>query len=196
VTPSPEQTAAAILQLVLGAVFLLSVLPKLRDPSSFVRAVERYGLLPAGAVPATAFAVIAIEVFLAGALLTGSLAGIALPLTILLLVAFLVAVWINLDRGRKVPCGCFGDRSEIISGRVLVRLVLLLIAATLLTILNLVVGVDLRTPGALGLQSTLGIAGLAAFVIIASLWLLSLPELVALAGAARATRATNDQEAV
>jgi hypothetical protein len=106
------------------------------------------GSSPPALPPPTAFAVIAIEVFLAGALLTGSLAGIALPLTILLLVAFLMAVLINLDRGRKVPCGCFGDRSEIISGRVLVRVVLLLTAATLLSILNLVVGVALLTPGA------------------------------------------------
>jgi hypothetical protein len=114
-----------VAQLALGGVFLVSSASKLRDPRRFARGLTEYQVLPAGWANAAAGFVIGLEISLALAHLAGQLLTFALPLGLALLATFGVAVGLNLKRGRALPCHCFGQGSETISGATLVRLALL-----------------------------------------------------------------------
>ena len=165
-------------QLSLGMVFAVSVLPKVRRPGAFVSSVSGYGLVPKQLVRATAFAVVAAEAALAAAFLTGWLVWAAIPLAAALLGCFLAAVAVNLKRGRHVPCGCFGGESERISARSLVRIALLLSAVAVLALTAaapVTVG-TLAGEGASALAYLVLAGGLALFLVLAATWLLSLRE--------------------
>jgi hypothetical protein len=179
----PAVHAAYTLQLGLGAVFLASVVPKLRHPRAATSTVREYRLVPLAVANVAAYALIAVESFLAVALLLGVLVTIALPVAAAMLLAFLAAVGINLRRGRQIPCGCFGNPQEQISTRTVVRLLVLLAGFMLLAAFVAsgvrVVRVDvLISQGLAGLTYALQIASLAAFLGLATLWLLHLPELL------------------
>lgn len=117
----------------LGLVFALAVIPKLRRPLDFARAVVEYRILPAPLAWAFGLVLLPVEALLAVALLAGSGLGIALPGASLMLAVFLAAVGINLGRGRRISCGCLGRGSEEISPRTAVRLSLLLAVSLILT---------------------------------------------------------------
>jgi hypothetical protein len=172
---------AHVLQLALGFVFLLGATSKLRQPSAFARTVGRYRLLPSGLARPAALGLIALESFLAVSLLTGWGLELALPVAVASLLMFSAAVAVNLRRGRQIPCGCFGDSSELLSVRTLVRLSMLLAAAVVLLVLDLAgtpalaVG-QVVAGGWAGLVEALVSAALAAFLLLLGLWLLNLPE--------------------
>lgn len=176
---------AYALQLALGAVFAAAVLPKLRDPRAFAETVAAYELVPRRAAGLVAGAVIGVETFLVVAFLTGWAMWLALPLAALTLLAFVVAVGLNLRRGRQVACGCFGNRAELISGRSLARLALLLAGCAAL-VLTLAAGAspetvgDLADEGASALWYVLDVAGIAAAAVVLCAWALSAPELAAI----------------
>lgn len=168
----------------LGIVFLLSALPKLRRPVAFLHSVVDYQVLPAHAAAVFGAVLIPLELFLAFALLTGLGTNSALPLATVLLI-FLAAIGINLWRGRKIACGCFGNACEPISLRTVARLLLLLTVVLLL--------IAFRSVGLVSLPSALLIVGdramfisllytifLAVFLILLGAWMLNLPELVML----------------
>jgi hypothetical protein len=171
------------LQLSLGIVFLLSVLPKLRHPRTFAQNVVEYKILSTELAYWFGLVLIPLEIFLALAFLTGWLADIALPLAIVMLVVFHVAVGLNLRRGRQIACGCFGDASEQISPRTQVRLFLLLMISLLLLLSRNIGYVWLYTLDAIAanisiLRDLLLTIFLATFLILLANWLLSLPELL------------------
>jgi Methylamine utilisation protein MauE len=176
-----SQLAYAV-QLGLGVVFLLSALPKLRDRKTFARIVARYRLLPRRLARPFALAVIATEAFLAAAFLTGWLLPIALPLAAAVLVLFAAAVALSLRRGRRIPCGCFGGEDESVSARSLARLGTLLAAVVVVATVGPtgVTVTALVREGAPALRYLVGVGGVVAFLFLASLWLLSLPELASL----------------
>lgn len=118
-------------QLALGVVFLVAVVPKLRNPRDFRRTVDSYNVIPQCASWGTAIAVMLAEVLIACALMLGWRVADALILAIMLLVAVSIAVLVNLHRGRRIPCGCFGDPREVISSNTLVRLVVLGVTAVI-----------------------------------------------------------------
>lgn len=174
-------------QLSLGIVFLLSFLPKLRRPFAFAASVVEYKILPTQVAYVFGFALIPLEAFLAIAFLTGWWTDIALPLAAVLLSIFLIAVAINLRRGRSIPCGCLGNTSELISSRTLARLLLLLIVVMFLTAFRSISSsslpilarmmVDLST-----LIYVIQTVFLSIFLILLSAWILNLPELISLGG--------------
>jgi uncharacterized membrane protein YphA (DoxX/SURF4 family) len=91
------------------AIYLLPAgVAKLRDPEGFIQGVRDYGLLPAGTVKYVARTLPLIECAAGVALL----AGIAQPVTglvcALLIAAFITAVTVNLRRGRRIDCNCYG----------------------------------------------------------------------------------------
>lgn len=181
--------AAQAGQLALGVVFLLAAVPKVRRPSVFVQAVRGYDLLPRAVVRPVAYALIAVEAFLAVALITGWAVGIAMPVAIASVLVFMVGVGVNLRRGRRVRCGCFGGAGEVLSARTMARLVLLLAGTTALLVAHIVDGGSAWTlsrlaDGADGLQ----LAGVAAFWLMFGLWLLQLPELTSLLRGPRSDR--------
>lgn len=179
---------AYALQLAVGCVFVLSVLPKLRRPAAFVRTVEGYELLPRLLAPAAAGAVIAVEAALAFCLITGWLLAIALPVAAVTLIGFGVAAAINLRRGRDVVCGCFGSPTERVSGRSVARVLLLLGAVAIAGIFGGVSVGELAGEDD-ALAYVVNMAGVAASLLLASMWLLTLPELrTVLRGAGRDRR--------
>jgi uncharacterized membrane protein YphA (DoxX/SURF4 family) len=95
-------------QLALAAVFVRSGLAKLASPDEFVRAVANYRLLPPLLNGPVARGLPVAEVAAGGLLLLGVGAGPVALLLAILLVAFSVAVAINLSRGRRIECGCRG----------------------------------------------------------------------------------------
>lgn len=92
----------------LGFVFLLAGLSKLSQPQRFARAIANYGLLPRPLVDPVARWLPRLEVAGGTLLLAGMLQiAVSLGLAILLL-SFSLAVSVNLARGRRIDCGCFG----------------------------------------------------------------------------------------
>ena len=183
-----------VLQLALGATFLLAALPKLRRPRAFAQTVRDYGIVPGRGAVAIAPALVLLESFLAVAFLTGWAAGVAVVLAAVALVAFAAAVAFNLRRGRIVSCGCFGDAAEKISGRTLARLALLLGGCVLLIVATTSTGAGFVTIGSLpaGGDETLAtiveLAAGTAALVAAALWLLSARELANVLRAARPRR--------
>jgi len=111
----------------LGVTFLMSSMSKLRHPRAFVLDVLDYRILPPRLARAYGRLLPAAE-FVCGLALvagvwppgTGVLAGA-------LLMSFLVAVAINLARGRTMDCHCFGSHSsEPLGWTTVVRLCVLL----------------------------------------------------------------------
>jgi putative oxidoreductase len=174
---------AGALQLSLGGIFLFTGVAKLLHPFDFMRSVAAYAILPTGLVRLSALGLIMVEGFLALAFLTGWLTEIALPLAAIVLVAFLVAIGINLRRGRRIPCGCLGGASETISPRALGRLLLLLTAVLLLSLTKWG-GSATPKPGEI---YTVDTAFVAAFLVLTATWLLSLPEVITLIRPRRTT---------
>ena len=173
---------ANALQLSLGLVFLLAVVPKLRPSAGFARTVAAYRLFPRALAPTIARAVILLEALLAVALLTGTLLQVALPATLALLLAFAGAVAVNLRRNRRVPCGCFGTDGETISGRSLGRLALLLAAAILVSAAGLAEVAPVSLLALVGgdgpaTSRLLEAGGLSLALLLVGFWALQLPEL-------------------
>ncbi|HKY55672.1 MAG TPA: MauE/DoxX family redox-associated membrane protein [Anaerolineales bacterium] len=170
-------------QISLGIVFLLSVLPKVRGPLTFAQSVVEYQILPAKVAYAFALALIPLEALLAASFLTGWLTDFALPVAAMMLITFLIAVGINLRRGRRISCGCFGNSNEQISSRTSARLLLLLATVLFLIIFGSTQSTPLPNLGMMmtnPLMFTFFVltAILAVFLLLLAIWILSLPDLV------------------
>lgn len=174
------RTAQAV-QLSLGLVFLLAVLPKLRAPQTFARTVAEYRVVPTELAPLLARGLIGVEALLALTLLTGAVIDLSAPLALATVSTFAGAVGINLLRQRKISCGCFGVRSETISGRTLGRLALLVLAAAFLTVTTTVMAVTPVSPGSLAGETVALSLGL----LVAGMWVSHLPEVWSVLGGAR-----------
>jgi hypothetical protein len=177
------QDLAYVLQIALGLVFTASALPKLRDPSAFARTVTQHRLLGPRASTVAAYGVIAVETFLAIALLTGLAVTVALVVAAATVLAFGVATAINLARGLDVSCGCFGESEERISPRSLVRLGLILAAIAALGALlasGEAAATTLADVADQGADYAVASAALAAALIIVALWALHARELTGL----------------
>ncbi len=108
-------------RVVLGASFLIAGVQHVRRRRSFAMHVIQFRVLPARLTGFYAAAVPPLEI--AGGL--GLLLGVApRPSAVglgVLILSFLIAVLINLARGRRIPCGCFSEEERIGPGT-LVRL--------------------------------------------------------------------------
>jgi len=177
---------AYAVQLALGVAFAAAVVPKLRHPRTFADTVAAYELVPRRLVSPVAAVLVLDEAFLAVAFLTGLAVTAAVPLAAATVALFAIAVGVNLWRGREITCGCFGNREELISGRGLARLALLLagcgiLAGALGTGSAAVTVEKLADEGSSSLWYVLDTATVAAAAIVFSTWALTLPELVAVA---------------
>jgi uncharacterized membrane protein YphA (DoxX/SURF4 family) len=97
------------LSLLLGGVFVSAALPKLRHPKGFLLTVLEYRILPEGTSRLYARIVPPFELLAALLLFAGVAVRPAALLLGLLLLSFLIAVGVNLARGRDLDCGCFGS---------------------------------------------------------------------------------------
>ena len=165
-----------VTQLAVGVVFLTSAAVKVGDPRGFARGVSDYQVVwPFLATPLS-FVVISLESWLAVVHLAGWALTIAVPIGIAMLAGFATGVGVNLARGRALPCYCFGRGSEFISGRSLVRLLLLISGEALLLTTN-----RIQYPRQFTRLPELALALFWAIVLLMTgSWLLSFGDLVAL----------------
>lgn len=92
---------------IVGFVFLLAGGAKLPRRNEFERAVRAYGLLPSGFVRPVARALPGVEVALGVLMLLGLGTAPVASFVGVTLLAFSLAVALNLARGRDLDCGCF-----------------------------------------------------------------------------------------
>lgn len=95
-------------QFVLAAFFAVAGFFKISDPPGFAHEIHNYALLPGAAVNALALVLPWLEVVAGIALFLGIARRSAARVLGILLLVFIVALSINLVRGRPVDCGCFG----------------------------------------------------------------------------------------
>jgi hypothetical protein len=99
---------AALLCFILGCIFLISAFPKLRHPKGFILIVLEYRILPPALGRLYARLLPPLECWLALLFFTGTAIRAAGVLAAVLLLSFIVAVSVNLARGRRLDCHCFG----------------------------------------------------------------------------------------
>ena len=97
-----------LLSAALGTGFLVAALPKLRHPRGFVLSVLEYRVLPYRLSWLYARLLPPLECLLALLLLSGTATRSAAIVMALLLLSFIVAIGINMARGREFDCHCFG----------------------------------------------------------------------------------------
>jgi len=94
-------------QIALGLVFVVAALGKVADPPAFAKAIWNYQLFPAWSVHPVAIVLPWLEIFCGLALCLGLWVRAATSWLLALLLAFTVALSINLARHHPVDCGCF-----------------------------------------------------------------------------------------
>jgi putative oxidoreductase len=95
-------------QFVLAAFFVVAGIAKIADPPGFAHEIHNYGLVPGALVNAIALVLPWLEVVTGVALFLGIAKRSAARLLAILLLVFVIALSINLVRGKPVDCGCFG----------------------------------------------------------------------------------------
>ena len=108
-------------RLVVGLVFLLAAVPKLRDPAAFRSSVAAYQILPERLVTPAARLLPPLEVAMGIALLTGVLIIPVSVVAALVLVSFAAAIWYAVERGSKIGCGCGFRRLQTVSRALVAR---------------------------------------------------------------------------
>jgi uncharacterized membrane protein YphA (DoxX/SURF4 family) len=174
---------AYVIQLAVGIVFLAAGISKTFSGRAFTRVVRDYAVLPVAMTISVAGTVILFELFVGISLLSGLVPWIALALAIALVVSFIIAVGVNLLRGRKIACGCFGSSDQISLGT-LVRLIVLLVGCVAVPTL---VGIDpavttwsLLGGGGFSVAYMLDAVLLSVFLVVVVVWLSRLSDLRAL----------------
>jgi uncharacterized membrane protein YphA (DoxX/SURF4 family) len=100
------------LRITLGLLFLVAGLSKAWDRRAFQIAVASFQIVPSRLAPATAVAIVSLELAGGGLLLAGVYEWLGALLLCVLLAAFNVALIVNLLRGRRnLDCQCFGQRT-------------------------------------------------------------------------------------
>jgi uncharacterized membrane protein YphA (DoxX/SURF4 family) len=97
-----------VCRVVLGLVFMVAALPKLADPPGFAKAIWAYGLFPSWSLNPLALGLPWLELFCGLGLCLGLWLRAATTWVAALLLAFSLALAINLVRHHPVDCGCFG----------------------------------------------------------------------------------------
>mgnify|MGYP001140007999 CR=1 FL=1 len=131
-SPAAVNITTMVVRIALGAVFILSSVGKIADPTAFAAIVANYRLLPPALVVPTAVIFPWIEIVCGLALMVGRLEkGAALTVTVMM-VAFIGMHLYNGYRGLNIACGCFSLSAQTPSNIFLntLRNLLLLAAAT------------------------------------------------------------------
>lgn len=119
-----------IARVALAGVAIWAAVEKLRDPSAFVRGLRGYDLMPRRVTSVAAACLIAIEIALGALLITDVAVPFAAAAGTVLFGVLAAAVGIDLIRGVRVPCHCFGaSDTEMLSPFSLARAILLAIAS-------------------------------------------------------------------
>jgi len=120
ISPWPRR-AARLGRFVVGVIFLFAGVVKALHPEGFARQIDAYGWLPSAFTYGAAFLLIAVEFFLAAALLLDARPLAASLGTAGLLLLFIVASGTAWSRGMDIDCGCFGSVVERGPGEVIIE---------------------------------------------------------------------------
>ncbi len=162
-----EATVLLAGRLCLGLFFLISAVGKITHQRNFIAGVVNYRILPVRAARVFGYALPWIECGLALALLLGIALPLTGPATAVLLIAFILAVAVNLRRGHLIECNCHGIAgTKTISGGTLMRNGLLLLLACAVSVTDLHMrGAGLRSSSSSGIRSLLS-SGTEALVVL------------------------------
>ena len=108
----------------LGGIFLISCYHKIVEPAHFAKIIYGYYLFPEGTINLIAIILPFLELFAGIALVLGIYPRSAALIVNAMLLAFIIAISINLIRGHEFDCGCFsfGTTGHIFStAQLLVR---------------------------------------------------------------------------
>ena len=166
-------------RVVLVGVFALAGVSKLRDRAGTARALEDFGL-PRGFAQSGWWTLPAAELGIAILLIlptTVRFGGIA---ALLLLLAFIGAIAVNLSKGNRVDCHCFGEvHSAPIGARTVIRNVVLALLALFVVLEGTASAQEAFawTDGFGGFDTSLLVAGLGiAAVLFLTVWRRTAPE--------------------
>jgi uncharacterized membrane protein YphA (DoxX/SURF4 family) len=95
----------------LGIVFLTACFHKILNPAQFAKILYGYQLVPNDVINLTAIVLPFLEGYAGLALMLGIYPKSAALLINTMLIAFIVAISINLLRGHEFDCGCFSIRN-------------------------------------------------------------------------------------
>lgn len=174
------------LQLAVGGILLAAAVLKARQPRAFAQALAEYVVVAARLAPPLAFAIVALELLCGLSLVTGRFLGASLALSATMFVAFFAAVALQLQRGERIGCGCFGATNDAISPRTLARLALLFGATSAVALAVFALDVSVADPAAIidrGVDSAAYFGTLGAFaagLVLAGAWVLHADRLKAL----------------
>lgn len=133
-SPSAGALLLLVARLFLGLVFFSSALGKFAHWNSFIQNTVNYYVLPQRVAHIFALFLPWGELVLGVALLLAIALPIAGVLALLLLLCFVVAIVLNLRRGRAIDCGCYGivGTKTIGWGMVIRNLLLLVIVLVMM----------------------------------------------------------------
>lgn len=94
-------------QIALGAIFVAAALPKVLDPPAFAHMVWNYELVPPALTNLVALVLPWFELLVGLGLVFGLMRRTSVLAVSGLLVAFVLAIGLNLARGNAIDCGCF-----------------------------------------------------------------------------------------
>jgi len=169
--------SALTLQIAIGLIFLMSAWGKARDLPTYLAGLSEYRLLSESLLRLAGMTVLAFEVLLAWAHLSGVRLQLFAPLSVALLTTFAIVVGIVLHRGRPVPCLCFGARSgENVTGVTLARVLVIAAAECALWVLvsNRDISLETVTPRNAAFCIAFAIVALGALS-----WMARIPEVLA-----------------
>lgn len=117
-----------ILQIGVGLVFLVSGASKALHPLQFARGLQHYGISREEIAVPLAIAFVFLELALAVSHITGLGMRLAAPVGFGTLLMTGIVVFVALRRGSTAPCLCFGNPTESVSSRTLLRVAVVLLA--------------------------------------------------------------------
>ncbi|MBA2275018.1 MAG: hypothetical protein H0W21_14145 [Actinobacteria bacterium] len=100
-----------VLRFFVGTIFLLSSAAKWRQRDKLIKLVDDYAILPPRSVAPVAQLLPVAELALAAGLLTNVIPVVPASIACVFALAFAIAAFITLRRGRSIDCGCFGVSS-------------------------------------------------------------------------------------
>lgn len=106
---------------ILGIVFIYASIHKIINPASFAKIIYGYGLFPDFSINLIAIILPFAELFSGCFLILGIYPRSALLVVNLMLLAFIIAISINLIRGYEFDCGCFSTGQATPAKELLIR---------------------------------------------------------------------------
>lgn len=170
------QRIMSIVSIAVGMVFGYAAASKLLSLTAFAAAVQGYGVLPDRFVPLATGLLIAGESLIAISHIAAIALPLVLPVSIALLLVFLVVIANALKRGEKRPCLCFGaNRDDSVDMSSLMRIILLLLMEIALFIHISFYQGSVSLGGESLFRTVLSVMIAAASTILVG-WLLALPK--------------------